>query len=316
MATGLICLGPGLLAAGTLEMPRNATLAAQSATPLTSHRFATAGYADGYVPHLLLEGAVTVQAWQIASPGLTTLQMLAPLRAQLQQAGFVVLYECETQVCGGYDFRYAIEVLPPPAMHVDLGDFRYLCATRTTAEGAAEHLSLLVSRTSNTGFVQITRIGDRATTADVAVTGAAALRGTTEPADAAAGAMASGDVATQLDTTGRAVLPDLVFETGSAQLGPGPFAALDALAAYLRDNPTRQVALVGHTDSSGSLDINIALSKRRAGSVLERLVSDYGIPRSQLAAEGMGYLSPLASNLTPEGRDANRRVEVIVTSTQ
>jgi OOP family OmpA-OmpF porin len=64
------------------------------------------------------------------------------------------------------------------------------------------------------------------------------------------------------------------------------------------------------------LNGNIALSKRRASSVLDRLTRDYDIPRRQMEAEGMGYLSPLSTNLTQEGRDLNRRVEVIVTSTE
>jgi len=297
----------GAGAALTLDLPGNAVLTGTTEVALGSHMLATGAFAEGYIPHLALEGAVSVQAWQISSPGLTTLQILTPLRAQVEAAGFEVLFDCETQACGGYDFRFGITVLPPPAMHVDLGDFRYLSAAQGVG-GAAGHLSLLVSRTSNAGYVQITRVGGDI--APIAASREAPMRGAAEPA------AAPGNLASDLDSTGRAVLPGLVFDTGSAQLGPGPFAALDALAAYLRDHPTRRVALVGHTDSSGALDANIALSKRRAGSVLERLVSDYAIPRSQLAAEGMGYLSPIASNLTPEGREANRRVEVIVTSTQ
>jgi outer membrane protein OmpA-like peptidoglycan-associated protein len=50
--------------------------------------------------------------------------------------------------------------------------------------------------------------------------------------------------------------------------------------------------------------------------VLERLVTTYDIPRNQLDAQGMGYLSPVMTNLTEDGREANRRVEVIITSTQ
>jgi outer membrane protein OmpA-like peptidoglycan-associated protein len=64
------------------------------------------------------------------------------------------------------------------------------------------------------------------------------------------------------------------------------------------------------------LNGNIALSKKRAEAVLETLVSDFNVPRAQMDAQGMGYLSPIASNLTAQGREANRRVEVIVTSTQ
>ncbi|MDP5359491.1 MAG: OmpA family protein, partial [Paracoccaceae bacterium] len=94
------------------------------------------------------------------------------------------------------------------------------------------------------------------------------------------------------------------------------YGSLRDLADYLLLHPDRTVALVGHTDSAGSLATNIALSKRRAGSVLERLVTVYGVARRQLEAEGMGYLAPVSSNLTEAGREANRRVEVIITSTQ
>ncbi len=60
------------------------------------------------------------------------------------------------------------------------------------------------------------------------------------------------------------------------------------------------------------LDANIALSKRRAGTVRDRLVNEYGVPPGRVAAEGMGYLAPVASNLTPEGRERNRRVEALL----
>ena len=124
-----------------------------------------------------------------------------------------------------------------------------------------------------------------------------------------------GSLAEALESVGRFVMTDLAFQTGSASLGDDDYPSLTALAAYLAERPGRTVALVGHTDSEGSLAGNIALSKRRAGSVLERLVSDYGVARDQLEAEGMGYLAPIANNLTEAGRDQNRRVEVIVTST-
>ena len=130
------------------------------------------------------------------------------------------------------------------------------------------------------------------------------------------GAQSDASLSNQLEQVGRAVLGDLSFETGSAQLAQGDYASLRALAEYLATTPSRTVALVGHTDSSGGLEANIALSKRRAASVLERLVSVYGADRAQLEAEGMGYLAPLSSNLTEAGRTANRRVEVIVTSTE
>ena len=134
-------------------------------------------------------------------------------------------------------------------------------------------------------------------------------------ATAAPVGQANGSLAQQLDVVGHAILHDLDFTIGSAELSDAAFASLAELAAYLAAYPDRSVALVGHTDSAGALDINIALSQRRARSVLDRLVTGHGVNRRQLAAEGMGYLAPIASNQTETGRDANRRVEVIVTST-
>ena len=76
------------------------------------------------------------------------------------------------------------------------------------------------------------------------------------------------------------------------------------------------MVLVGHTDAEGALEGNIALSKRRATAVMERLVSVYGVEAAQVSADGVGFLSPLASNLTADGRAQNRRVEVVLTSTE
>ena len=111
-------------------------------------------------------------------------------------------------------------------------------------------------------------------------------------------------------------MSDLRFETGSSALGDGEYESLAALADYLKSDGTKRVALVGHTDAEGSLAANIAVSKRRATSVLERLVTSYGVAAAQLEAEGMGYLAPIASNQTDQGRTVNRRVEAILVSTE
>lgn len=291
----------------TLDVPGNALMMRQEDMALGSHLLPTGPFADGTLPSQMAEGAVIRQAWQVKAAGLSSLQILQPLRDQLVAAGFMILFECQTDQCGGFDFRFGIEVMQAPDMYVDLGDFRYLSAQADTPDGP-EYVSLLVSRTSLAGFLQITRIGP--------VTEQAALTAVTQAPVRATTTAVPGDFAAEIEAKGRVILSDLTFGIGSAQLGPGPFASLQTLADYLLANPSRRVALVGHTDSQGALDTNIALSKRRAGSVLERLVTDYGIPRNQLDAEGMGFLSPLATNLTPEGRDLNRRVEVIITSTE
>ncbi len=304
--TFLLALLPFQAAAVTLDMPSNATLAAEEVASPGSYPMPTGAWTPEGLPVLTGTGEVRQQAWRVDAGGLTTLQLLAPLEQQLIDAGFEVLFTCTDTACGGFDFRFATPVLPAPAMHVDLGDYRYI-ATKREADGATELLSLFASRTSEAGFVQIMRVGTG---------GGAPVAEPDAPAVRAFAPTLTGDLAQELEVNGRFILGDLAFQTGSAQLGDETFASLQKLADYLIANTDRTVALVGHTDSVGSLDGNIALSKRRAGSVLERLVTRYDIPRRQLEAEGMGYLAPITTNLTEEGREANRRVEVIITSTE
>lgn len=299
----LYLLWSAALGAATLEFPSNATKASETITPLGSYAIPSGPWSEAGIPTVPTEGEIARQAWQIDAAGLTTLQLLRPLRDQLREAGFEILFECETDACGGFDFRFGTEVIGAPEMHVDLGNYRFL-----SAQNEDEFISLLVSRTSRVGYVQVTRVGPPDPDARVSTTTARAVRG--------ASFTGEGAIRTDLETLGRVILADLAFASGSAQLDEGEFDSLGALAEYLLDNPDRRITLVGHTDAVGSLEGNIALSRRRAGSVLERLVTDYAIDRSQLAAEGMGYLAPVATNLTSEGREENRRVEAILLSTE
>lgn len=294
----------GIAQADTLRLPANATLEAEEISTASRYRLPSGPWAGDALPTEVIEGDLRQEAWRIPAAGVRPLDILRPLRAQLSEMGYRTLLDCETQVCGGFDFRFATQVLPPPQMQVNLGEFLFLSAQKDTPDGPRA-ISLMISRTADAGYVQVTYAGALPETAE---------RITTSTAPAIPG-RATAPLAQALETQGRAVLDGLSFATGSAQLTTDNAPALAALADYLALNPARRVALVGHTDAEGSLEGNIALSKRRAGTVLERLVADYGVNRAQLAAEGMGYLSPLRSNLTSEGRKANRRVEVILTST-
>lgn len=312
-----------------LSLPFSAQLTTRVVTAPDSHALPVGPFSNGALPVLDLEGQVERQVFRFAGQSLTTLQLLAPLRDQLAATGYDVMFECEAAACGGFDFRFAIEVLPAPDMYVDLTDFRFLAASRN--EG--DHIGLLVSGSANAGFVQLIRV----TTDPDAV----ALRVTT-PGDLPTGANNSAQpplstdpqeqpviqsedppiateptsLADSLRLKGHVILADLNFQTGSSQLSDGNYASLDALASFLLAEPTRRVALVGHTDTVGGLPGNIALSRERAVSVRQRLVEVYGVPANQLDAEGMGYLSPIAPNTTAEGRDANRRVEAVLLNTE
>lgn len=302
----LVALMPLSASAVTLDFPGAASRAAEESTPLASYALPVGPWADGAVATITAEGAVIKQAWQIQGDGLTTLQILKPLREQLNAAGFTVLFECDSEACGGFDFRYAHDILPEPAMHVDLGDFRVISARRHAPEGA-EFICLLVSRSSTRGFVQLVHVMPEAGATPVAVT-------STKTPDAAE--VAPGSLAKTLETRGHLVLEDVSFATGTSQLAEDSYDSLTELAAYLIDHPNRAITLVGHTDAEGSLAGNVALSRKRAAAVARHLTGALAVPARQVASDGVGFLAPMASNLTDDGREVNRRVEVILTSTQ
>jgi OmpA-OmpF porin, OOP family len=107
-------------------------------------------------------------------------------------------------------------------------------------------------------------------------------------------------------------LGDVLFDTAHATLKSGAYRTLDRLAAALRDDAGRSVIIEGHTDDVGSDSMNQSLSFRRAQSVESALIQR-GVAQQQLNALGRGESSPVASNDNPDGRQQNRRVEVIFT---
>ena len=94
-------------------------------------------------------------------------------------------------------------------------------------------------------------------------------------------------------------------------LGEGPFSILSELADCLRQNPNTKIVLVGHSDAVGGLE-EYRHFEATHEELRQRLISKYGIQKSRITAEGIAYLSPRASNQTPEGREQNRRVEAVV----
>lgn len=304
-------IAPTFGAAQDLQLPGNAVATHQEAGSPNTLVIATGPWANGSLDSITAEGTASQSAWRIAVGGLTTLQVLQPLRDQLIAAGYTPLLSCDDDACGGFDFRFALDILPPPDMQVNLGDFRYWSGTKDGDNGP-EHIALIVSQIAQAAYVQIDRVSNNGDTAgSISTSGRAASPAATTQTDAA-----PTDMAASLRSIGRAVLDDLQFVPGSAELGDGTYTSLATLADILRADQLLSVALVGHTDSAGSLEGNINLSKQRARAVRQRLIGAYNIPSGQLAAEGMGYLSPVANNQTEAGREANRRVEVIVTSTE
>ena len=106
-------------------------------------------------------------------------------------------------------------------------------------------------------------------------------------------------------------MSDVLFDTGSYTLKPGAREKLAKISGIVLAHSGLSLQIEGHTDSVGSDDFNQQLSERRADSVRDFL-AEQGVPGSSITAHGFGKTQPVAANDTPEGRQRNRRVELVV----
>ena len=111
--------------------------------------------------------------------------------------------------------------------------------------------------------------------------------------------------------TGHAAVYGIYFDTGKSVIKPESAAALGEIAKLLKADPALKVHVVGHTDSVGTVEANMALSLDRANAVVRDLVANHGIAAARLKPAGVGPLAPVSSNRTDEGKAKNRRVELV-----
>ncbi len=303
-----LALLPAMALAIDLTMPAGTRQISASDSALDSYELPVGVFANGRLPTRKVEGRVERRTWQIEGGSMTTLQILDPLRQQLWAAGFKRVFECRDTSCGGFDFRFATEVAAAPDMHVDIGNYRFLSAQR----GAGHVVGLMVSVSQSAAFVQMIEVMPRSGSTAKPRPATVPEVESTPPESTDSFASNANTYVERLRRDGHVVLDDLAFLSGAGKLGAGPYTSLWELSRFLTENPEFRVVLVGHTDSVGSLKANIALSRRRAAAVRERMIKSHDAPSDRVDAQGNGYLSPIASNLTPEGRRANRRVEAIL----
>lgn len=101
----------------------------------------------------------------------------------------------------------------------------------------------------------------------------------------------------------------ILFDLGKASIRKDSYGVLQNIVDIMKEYPNAKFEIEGHTDSSGSLKLNERLSKERAASVKDYLVS-IGMDASRLTSEGYGPSRPIATNKTAAGRQQNRRVEI------
>ncbi len=124
-------------------------------------------------------------------------------------------------------------------------------------------------------------------------------------------AVGAPDMRSKLITEGRLVTRGILFDVNSDKIKPESYGTLKEIAKVLSDNADVKVRIIGHTDSDGSDESNLDLSKRRAASIKNSLASEFGIDAARMETDGKGESEPAADNNTAEGKANNRRVEFL-----
>jgi outer membrane protein OmpA-like peptidoglycan-associated protein len=114
-----------------------------------------------------------------------------------------------------------------------------------------------------------------------------------------------------LKETGKVALYGILFDTGKSTLRPESGPVLQEISLLLKGDKTLTVFVVGHTDNVGDYAMNLKLSSDRAAAVIRELTTKYAVAAAQLIPFGAGPTSPVASNDTDQGRQLNRRVELV-----
>lgn len=119
------------------------------------------------------------------------------------------------------------------------------------------------------------------------------------------------DLYEALAANGRTSVHGILFDTGSDRIRPESAPTLQQIGDMLRSHAELRLRIEGHTDDVGADAANQQLSERRAAAVKQYLVERFGIAAARLESQGMGETHPVAPNSTPEGRQQNRRVELV-----
>jgi OOP family OmpA-OmpF porin len=290
--------------------PEGAVPTAGSDRPYNRYALPVGRYTPAGPQAREVEGRVVFSGFRLDNPGVSTAEVMAGYRARLVELGFAPVFDCVTAQCGGFDFRFGVELLPAPSMLIDTADFAQLSTEKTDSTGAESVVSVLVSRLLGAVYIQTVVV----VPGDPALALTAAPRVPVAAESGSAPAVLAQDEKRLLDWLaefGHVPVQGLVFETGGATLSEGSTPAIELLSRLLLNNPALNVVIVGHSDNEGALDANIALSRRRAEAVRSALI-EHGVAAERLDAHGVGYLAPVVSNATEEGRLRNRRVELVV----
>jgi OOP family OmpA-OmpF porin len=115
----------------------------------------------------------------------------------------------------------------------------------------------------------------------------------------------------EIAAKGRVATQGILFDTGSDRIKPESAPTLKEIGAMLKEHADLKLSVEGHTDNVGNDATNLTLSEARAKAVTAALVKDHGVDAARLTAKGLGSSKPAVPNTTAEGRQTNRRVELV-----
>jgi OmpA-OmpF porin, OOP family len=255
-----------------------------------------------------LEGKVTGYVYALPR-GTATLEVFRNYQSALQTAGFTTLFACDGDDACGDGGILAQRVYAGSHIMQNGGlrsaqaamygsDIHFLSAKRS-AGGHDTYVSLLVAKESAMGGSD---------TDSVSV-----VLHVIEPKsmDSSMVFVDAAKMASDIASSGHVALYGIYFDTDSATVKPESDPALTEIAALLKSEPGLKVYIVGHTDTQGGYDYNMALSARRSRAVADALASRFGIAPDRMHSAGVGFLAPVAANSTDDGRARNRRVELV-----
>lgn len=209
----------------------------------------------------------------------SSLERMRNYEQAFKKAGFKIVYSCSKEDCGPETQVETIGYYPPE---------RYLAAVQNRKEGNVwigvfvaagpwTKIRVVEGKPMDTDMVKVT--------ADI--------------------------LKQNILKDGHMAVYGIYFDTGKSEIKPESTEAIVEIAALIKKNPSLRLFIVGHTDNTGRLKDNMELSHKRASSVVKELLTHYKIDASRLEAGGVGPLAPVASNDTKEGKELNRRVEIV-----
>lgn len=233
---------------------------------------------DGTVKTEKIEGKVTRIDYR-DQDNRSSLERMRNYEEAFKKAGFEIIFNCNTEECGPEIQIETIGYYPPE---------RYLTAFLKRNEGNVwigvfvsagpwTKIRIVEEKPMETGMVKVT--------ADV--------------------------LKTNILKDGHMAVYGIYFDTGKSDIKPESAETIKEIATLLQKNPSLQIYIVGHTDNVGTLKDNMELSNKRAAAVVTELITRYNIEASRLEAGGVGPLAPVATNDTKEGKELNRRVEIV-----